>query len=63
MDERRVALEQRLQDLRKELETGEARLAQAEAEAAYVRDTLLRLQGAIQVLEEILASEDEPGSG
>jgi predicted nuclease with TOPRIM domain len=50
----REQLEQRLKELRAEYETGQARLRELEAEAAYVRETMLRIGGAIQVLQEML---------
>ena len=54
-------LEQRLKELRAEYETGQARLRELEAEAAYVRETLLRIAGAIQVLGEMLGEENPQG--
>jgi predicted nuclease with TOPRIM domain len=50
-------LEQRLKELRAEYETGHARLRELETESAYVRETLLRITGAIQVLQEMLGEE------
>ncbi|HEX8845925.1 MAG TPA: hypothetical protein VF791_14830 [Pyrinomonadaceae bacterium] len=50
-------LEQRLKELRAEYETGQARLRELETEAAYVRETMLRIAGAIQVLQEMLEAE------
>jgi hypothetical protein len=47
--------------LKKEFETGQARLRELEAEIAYVRETMLRISGAIQVLEE-LTGESKPDS-
>lgn len=52
-------LEQRLQTLRTELESGQNVLAELELKQAAVRDTLLRISGAIQVLEEELAKGDD----
>jgi predicted nuclease with TOPRIM domain len=49
-------LHNRLEALKKEFETGQARLKELETEEAYVRETLLRISGAIQVLEEVLAT-------
>ena len=51
-------VQDRLAALKKEFETGQARLKKLEAEQVYLRETLLRISGAIQVLEEILR---EPG--
>ncbi|MDF0551821.1 hypothetical protein [Kamptonema sp. UHCC 0994] len=54
-------LQQRLQQLKAEYESGKKVLAELEAKQANVRDTLLRIAGAIQVLEEELAQvESEP---
>lgn len=50
----RSQLSSRLLQLKQEFQKGEERLQQLEAEAANVRDTMLRIQGAIQVLEEEL---------
>lgn len=47
-------LSARLNDLRAEFEKGQKRLQELEAEAATVRNTLLRISGAVQVLEEEL---------
>jgi predicted nuclease with TOPRIM domain len=54
-------LEKRLGELRKEYEMGQARLRELETETAYVRETMLRISGAVQVLEEALATESKPG--
>jgi predicted nuclease with TOPRIM domain len=53
-------LQQRLEELKKEFETGQARLRELETEQTYVRETLLRISGAIQVLEEALTHESKP---
>ncbi len=50
----RQRLEQRLKALQAEFETGQKVLADLEAQQASVRDTLLRLVGAISVLKEEL---------
>jgi predicted nuclease with TOPRIM domain len=50
-------LQQRLQSLKTEYEAGQKMLADLEAKQANLRNTLLRISGAIQVLEEILAPE------
>jgi predicted nuclease with TOPRIM domain len=55
-------LQSRLDALRTELAKGQTRLREVEREAAYLRETLLRISGAIQVLEELLA-EAEAGRG
>jgi predicted nuclease with TOPRIM domain len=60
MKKMKEQLEQRLKDLKAEFEYGKEMLADLEAKQANVRDTLLRLSGAIQVLEELLAGA-QPG--
>lgn len=45
----------RLDALRKEMEAGQQRMQDLERQLAQVRDTMLRISGAIQVLEEIQA--------
>ncbi len=57
----REQLQQRLEELKKEFETGQNRLRELEAEQARVRETLLRISGAIQVLEETLAQSGDAG--
>ena len=48
-------LQSRLEVLKKEFATGQKRLQELEQQQAYLRETLLRISGAIQVLEELLA--------
>lgn len=55
----RQQLQQRLEELKNEYETGQRTLAEMEAKSANLRNTLLRISGAIQVLEEELA---KPGN-
>ena len=43
----------RLEELRSELRTGEERLRELDAERGRVRDTLLRIEGAILALQEL----------
>lgn len=43
----------RLELLRREFETGQQRLAELETQRAQLTETLLRISGAIQVLEEL----------
>jgi predicted nuclease with TOPRIM domain len=52
-------LQNRLEALKKEFETGQGRLKELEAEQAYVRETMLRISGAIQVLEEALRESEQ----
>jgi septal ring factor EnvC (AmiA/AmiB activator) len=57
-------LEQRLKELNAEFESGQKMLAELEAKQANMRTTLLRISGAIQVLQEELAKERNiPGNG
>ena len=58
----REELQNRLEVLRKEFETGQVRLRDLEMQEAHLRETLLRISGAIQVLEELLAPA-QPGEG
>jgi uncharacterized coiled-coil protein SlyX len=55
----REQLEQRLQALKTEFESGQTVLAELEAKQINLRETLLRISGAIQVLEEELGKVDE----
>jgi peroxiredoxin len=45
----------RLEALRKAFETGQAELEKVERQRTYLREMMLRISGAIQVLEELLA--------
>jgi hypothetical protein len=47
-------LEQRLSALQQEYETGQKMLADLDAKRANLTQTLLRIEGAIQVLRELL---------
>ena len=58
----REQLEQRVGELRAEQQKGQQMLAELEAKQAELRQTLLRISGAIQVLEELLAGT-EPADG
>lgn len=53
-------LQQRIQSLKTEYEAGQKMLADLEAKQANLRDTLLRISGAIQILEETLAESEAP---
>jgi len=50
----RLRLEERLNRLKSEFESGQKMLADLDAKANNLRETLLRISGAIQVLEEEL---------
>ncbi len=56
------ALEARLSALKQEFETGQQKLRELDMQQSLVRERLLRISGAIQVLEELLA-KDEAASG
>ena len=53
----------RLEALQREYETGQTMLAELDAKELDLRQTLLRIAGAIQVLEELLADDGDTGSG
>lgn len=56
-------LKARLESLREEFTQGTAHLEQLETQAAETRQTLLRISGAIQVLQEELGeTPDEAGA-
>jgi predicted nuclease with TOPRIM domain len=55
-------LQKRLQSLKAEYEAGQQVLASLEAKKAGLRETLIRISGAIQVLEEELAIVSESGN-
>jgi hypothetical protein len=59
----RAQAEARLGELRAEHQKGQQMLAEAEAKVADLRQTLLRITGAIQVLEELLAASAAPQNG
>jgi hypothetical protein len=50
-------IKERLEALRKEFETGQAELRKVEAQRTYLHETMLRISGAIQALEELLTEE------
>jgi predicted nuclease with TOPRIM domain len=57
----REQLSQRLQELRSEFEAGQKILAELEAKQAHLKSSLLRISGAIQVLEELLSQASSEG--
>ncbi|HMV49835.1 MAG TPA: hypothetical protein PLD20_07365 [Blastocatellia bacterium] len=56
-------LRNRLAELKAEFEKGQQQLQDLETQATGLRQTLLRISGAIQVLEEELAKAEVPPSG
>jgi len=52
-------MEHRLHELKAEWASGQHMLAELEAQQTNLRNTLLRISGAIQVLEELLAQAPE----
>ncbi|MCL4704855.1 hypothetical protein KJ068_06825 [bacterium] len=56
----RTQLEQRLKELKNEFQAGQKMLAELQAKEMNLRETLLRITGAIQVLEEELAADSRP---
>jgi chromosome segregation ATPase len=55
----RDQLERRLEALRKEFTAGRTKAAELEQQQATLHQTLLRISGAIQVLEEELKTESQ----
>jgi len=55
-------VEKRLKELKSEFDAGQKMLADLDTKQANLRGTLLRISGAIQVLEEILAKADGSAS-
>ena len=53
----RDKLEKRLAELKQEYESGQKMMAELETKQNNLRDTLLRISGAIQILEEELLDE------
>jgi predicted nuclease with TOPRIM domain len=53
----RGQIQARLEELKNELEAGQAELQKVEMQRTYLRETVLRIGGAVQVLEELLAKE------
>lgn len=52
-------LEKRLEELRKEYETGQQMLVETEARMEHLKNSLLRISGAIQVTEELLQENNQ----
>ena len=58
----RQRLQERLKLLRSEFDSGQKMLADLDARQTQLQNTLLRIGGAIQVLEELLDSDATSGS-
>ncbi len=56
----RIQLEKRLAELKAEYEAGQKMLADLEKKRNELEATLLRISGAIQVIEEMLAQDQTP---
>jgi predicted nucleic acid-binding Zn-ribbon protein len=55
-------LQVRIDALRKEMEVGQQRMQDLERQLSQLRDTMLRISGAIQVLEELQAQAAPPAT-
>jgi len=55
MTDMRERLQQRIEALKEEFQTGQQMLRELETQQSLCRERLLRISGAIQVLEELLA--------
>jgi hypothetical protein len=55
----REKIESRLAELRREFETGQRMLAELEEKRDQLRESLLRIAGAIQVLEEMVGEDHD----
>lgn len=53
------SIRQRLESLREEFDRGQQQLDRLDLQRRDVRDTLLRISGAIQVLEELDAQDEK----
>lgn len=55
----------RLDELKQEYSRGQTRIQELEIQMAALRETMLRISGAIQVLEELQSQEEgeSPGGG
>lgn len=57
----RETLEQRLQALQSEHEAGQRMIAELDTRRTQLTQTMLRIEGAIQVLQELLKPADQGG--
>jgi len=53
-------LERRLEVLKREFEAGQEKLRAVARQESALRETMLRISGAMQVLEELLAADATP---
>jgi hypothetical protein len=51
----------RLEQLKKDLEVGQSELQKVEMQRTYLHETVLRISGAVQVLEELLREGQHAG--
>lgn len=56
-------LQKRLAELKQEYESGQKMMTELETKQNNLRDTLLRISGAIQILEEELSKDTEEEIG
>ena len=56
-------LQQRLESLRAEYEAGQKMLADLEERRTQITQTMLRIEGAMQVLREMIETGGQPGEG
>ncbi|MDL5364328.1 hypothetical protein QSH18_01780 [Xanthomonas sp. NCPPB 2654] len=56
----RNSIAQRLQELKDERRAGGVQLQQLDARRSDLQETLTRIDGAIQMLEELLREQEEP---
>ena len=59
----KTQVQERLSQLKSEFEKGQHRLQELENETASLKQTLLRISGAIQVLEELQSEVDVSQNG
>ena len=52
-------IQERIQQLKAEYESGQKMLADLETQASNLRTTMLRISGAIQILEELTTNAEE----
>jgi hypothetical protein len=57
----RDRIQTRLEALKKDFETGQAELEKVERQRTYLHDMMLRISGAMQVLEELLTPGQSAG--